>query len=160
MENGNSKTENNQWQVAWLLLVSGLAAFCFKLSGIWLQGEFWDIPTNYLVMADQLLHSEVVESFCLPTMVTSVGGLAIAWVILASKLAEKFSNKRKDLAFMVFALVYVVAVFVPAKIAGDKMWNKAQKVLQKHSAPRSVEAHPPIKSSSQTFLLRAFAPLR
>jgi hypothetical protein len=93
-------------------------------------------------MADQLLHSEVVESFCLPTIVASVGGLAITWVILASKLTQRFSSKRKNLIFTVFAVVYVIAVFIPAKIAGDKMWNKAQEVERKYNTPHSVGTNP------------------
>ena len=101
-----------------------------------MQGEFWDISTNYLVMADQILHSEVVESFCLPAIVTSIGGLAFAWVILASKLTEKLPSKRKNFVFIFFVIVYVVAIFGPAKIAGDKMWNKALKAEQKFNTPR------------------------
>ena len=136
------KTESAQRQIAWLVLACGFAATGFGLFGIWLQGSFWDISTNYLVMADQLLHSEVVESFCLPAIVTSAGGLTVTWVILASKLTEKFSSKQKNLTFLVFAFIYVVAVFVPAKIAGDKMWSKAQEVEKKYNTPRSVETKP------------------
>ena len=136
------KTEKCQRQIAWLVLFCGLSAIGFGLAGIWMQEMFWGITTNYLAMADQILHSEVVESFCLPTIVTSVGGLAIAWVILASKLTEKFSSKQKNFVFVVFAVAYVVAAFIPAKIAGDKMWNKAQEVERKYNTPRSVGTNP------------------
>ena len=129
----DSKTEKGQRQIAWLVLFYGLLLMAGGLFGVWVQGLFWDVATNYLVMADQLLHSEVVESFCLPTIVTSVGGFAIAWVILASRLTEKFSSKRRNFIFVVFAAVYVLAVFVPAKIAGDKMWSKAMKIEQKYN---------------------------
>jgi len=80
-----------------------------------------------------------VESFCLPTIVTSAGGLAVAWVILASTLTEKWSSRQKNLVFVVFAIAWVIVVFVPAKMAGDKMWTKAQEVEQKYNAPRSVK---------------------
>jgi hypothetical protein len=142
MKSEDLKAQRHQRQIAWFVLVYGFVVMCGGVFGIWMQGEFWDISTNYLAMADQLLHSEVVESFCLPTIVTSLGGLAIAWVILASKLTEKYSSKRKNLIFMIYAAVYVVAVFVPAKIAGDKMWNKAKEVEQKYNTPRSVGTSP------------------
>ena len=129
----DSKTEKGQRQIAWLILFYGLLLIAGGLFGVWMQEMFWDVSTDYLVMADQLLHSEVVESFCLPTIVTSVGGFAIAWVILASKLTEKISFKQRNFFFVVFALIYVLAVFVPAKIAGDKMWSKAVKIEQKYN---------------------------
>jgi hypothetical protein len=142
MKSEDIKTQKRQRQIAWFVLIYGFVVMGGGIFGIWMQGMFWDVSANYLVMADQLLHSEVVESFCLPTIVTSVGGLAIAWVILASKLTERFSSKRKNLIFVVFVVVYVVAVFVPAKIAGSKMWSKAQEVERKYNTPRSVGTNP------------------
>ena len=135
------KTGSNQKQIAWLVLVVGFLVISFGLFGVWLQSEFWDISTNYLVMEDQVLHSEVVESFCLPTIVTSIGGLAVAWVILASKLMGKFSLKQRNIIFVIFVFVYVLAVFIPAKIAGDKMWKKALEAERKYNTPRSVETN-------------------
>lgn len=132
------KTERSQRQIAWLVLFCGLSAAGFGLFGIWIQGNFWDITTNYLAMADTLLHSEVVESFCLPSIVTLLGGLAIAWVILASRLTGKYSPKWRNSAFIIFVVVYVLAVFIPAKIAGDKMWVKALQVEKQYNTPVGV----------------------
>lgn len=132
-------TESGQRQAARFVLFLGLCATGIGLAGVWMQGLFWDVSTNYLALRGQILHSEVVMSFCLPTIVTAAGGLAIAWVILASKLTEKFSSTQRNQAFIIFAFIFVLAVFVPAKVAGDKMWNKAleedRKFLQHPASP-------------------------
>ena len=125
------KTERSQRQIAYLAAYSGLffglLAMGAGIFGVWLQGGGMDDPTRYLSIADSLLPSEVIMGICLPAMVTTAGGLAIAWVILASKLTEKRSAKWKNLIFATFAIIYVIAIFIPGKIMGDKIWAKAAK---------------------------------
>jgi archaellum biogenesis protein FlaJ (TadC family) len=77
-------------------------------------------------IADCLCPEDIYLSICLPSLVILIGSLLISWVILASKLTEKFSATKRNVLLAVFAIAFLTALVVSSKIATDQDWARAR----------------------------------
>lgn len=114
------------------ILLLGVGLCLVGIFGVWLQSPFWEVTVNQPAMADMLIVSDVVMSFALPAMVTTLGGCLMSWVILASDLAERRWPNRKTRLFLVFTAAYLVLLFVSAQTGGSRLWEKARTTLDRH----------------------------
>ena len=104
--------------------------------------------TSLHMIADVLCPEDIYESICLPSLVILIGGLLVSWAILASKLTEKFSPKKKNILFAVFASIFLLAIMVTSKIASDQDWTRASAAADEYfknlqtNAPTSSPVKP------------------
>ena len=125
-------SEQNQRQFAWVALVFGLLMTAGGVFGIWMQGRMMYDGTPLHTIYDVLCLEEVYESICLAPLVTSVGVLLLSWVILASKLTEKFSAIKKNVWFGTFAAILLMVIMVSSRIAANQDWSRAESAVIKH----------------------------
>ena len=65
-------------------------------------------------------------SVTLASLAISIGGFSLSWVILASKLTEKFSAAKRNSLFVIFAIVFLAAIMIASTIATDQDWARAK----------------------------------
>jgi len=96
-------TARDRVMLSWLALVIGLLLTLGGLVGVWLQGRFYrgGFPTAATL-------GEVRSAFTLPAMITALGSLTIAGVILASRITSSWSPGRRLAVFICFG-VFVLA---------------------------------------------------
>ncbi len=104
------KSERSQRQIGYLLLGAGLIAVAGGVFGVWMQGRTMYEGTPLHLIYDALCPEDVYLSICLASLVTSIGVLLLSWVILASKLTEKFSAIKRNVLFTAFAVICLVAI--------------------------------------------------
>ena len=78
-----------------------------------------------------MIGPDVVLSFTLPALTTTSGALLISWVVLNSPLFVRLETRARNRVFLVFAILYLVAICIPAKIAGDRLWAHSSDALKK-----------------------------
>jgi len=77
-------------------------------------------------IADALCPQDIYLSVCLASLVILIGGFSLSWVILASKLTVKFTATKKNILFVVFTIVFLMAIMIASKIAANQAWARAQ----------------------------------
>ena len=120
------KSERSRRQIGYLALIAGLIAFAGGIFGLWIQGRIMYDGDSLVTIADVWTPQEIYLSICLPSLVISISGLLLSWVILASKLTEKISATKRNVLFAAFAVVFLVAIMVTSKIATDQDWARAR----------------------------------
>jgi hypothetical protein len=139
------KSERSQRQIGYLALVAGLIAVAGGVFGVWMQGRTMYDDTPLHIIADVLCPDEIYLSICLASLVTSIGGLLLSWVILASKLTETFSATKRNVLFAVFAIVLLAAIMVVSKIAPDQDWARASAAADEYF--KNLQTNAPTSSS-------------
>ena len=107
---------NTQIGAWWFVSLGGVVLTAGGLFGVWLQGRFYDggFPTAATV-------DEVRQAFTWPTAFTTAGSLIVAAAILASPLTATWPSSRRVVAFVVFALLVLVACTVCGHLAGSRV---------------------------------------
>ena len=107
---------NTQIGAWWFVSLVGVVLTAGGLFGVWLQGRFYDggFPTAATV-------DEVRQAFTWPTAFTTSGSLIVAAAILASPLTATWPSSRRVVAFVVFALLVLVACTVCGHLAGSRV---------------------------------------
>jgi hypothetical protein len=119
------KSERSQRQIGYLALIGGLTAGAGGIFGVWMQGRTMYSGDSLVNIADALCPQDIYLSVCLASLAILIGGFSLSWVILASKLTEKFSAARRNICFVVFTIVFLMAIIIASKIATDQDWAKA-----------------------------------
>jgi len=144
------KSERSQRLISYLVLFTGVVVVAGGVFGIWMQGRtmYNDMPLH--VIYDVLCPEDVYLSICLASSVTSVGILLLSWVILASKLTEKFSATKRNVLFASFAIVLLTAIMVASKIATDQDWARAKAATDEYFKNQltNAPASSPVKTES------------
>jgi hypothetical protein len=125
-------SERNKRQFGFLALFAGWFAVVLGSFGVWMQGRGMYDGNSLVNIADVLCPQDIYLSICLPSLVLSVGGLLVSWVILASNLTEHFSAKKRNVLFALFAVILMVAIMVPSKIATEQDWARATVAANEH----------------------------
>lgn len=120
------KSERSQRQIGYLGLVGGLIAAAGGIFGVWMQGRTMYDGESLVNIADVLCPQEIYLSICLASLAISIGGFSLSWVILASKLTERFSAAKRNILFAIFVAVFLAAILIASKIATDQDDARAQ----------------------------------
>ena len=142
------KSERSQRQIGYLALIGGLIAIVGGIFGVWVQGRAMYSGDSLVNIADVLCPQEIYLSVCLASLAISIGGFSLSWVILASKLTEKFSATKRNILFVVFAIVFLMAIMIDSKIATDQDWGRASSAADQYFKSLQTNAPPssPVKS--------------
>ena len=120
------KSERSQRQVGYVALIGGLTAVAGGIFGVWMQGRTMYEGDSLVNIADVLCPEEIYLSVTLASSAISIGGFSLSWVILASKLTEKFSAAKRNSLFVIFAIVFLAAIMIASTIATDQDWARAK----------------------------------
>ena len=120
------KSERSQRQVGYVALIGGLTAVAGGIFGVWMQGRTMYEGDSLVNIADVLCPEEIYLSVTLASLAISIGGFSLSWVILASKLTEKFSAAKRNSLFVIFAIVFLAAIMIASTIATDQDWARAK----------------------------------
>ncbi len=138
------KSERSQRQIGYLALIGGLIAIAGGIFGVWMQGRAMYSGDSLVNIADVLCPQDIYASVCLASLAISIGSFSLSWVILASKLTEKFSATKRNILFVVFVIVFLLAIMIASKIATNQDWSAAKvaeteyfKSLQTNTPPSS-----------------------
>ena len=112
------QTDEKQWSqypaaVGFMLNAVGIY-------GVWFQGDFW----GYLggAIRGNLEAGEVYFVLGLPAAVTVAGALLVAWVVLGSPVALKWSVRRRNTVFACYAVILLAGIGRAAVLGRHHLW--------------------------------------
>ena len=106
--------------LAWVILLLGALLTGGGLTGVWLQGLFYEkgFPTAATV-------GEVRNAFTWPTLFTTLGALTVGGILFGSPITLGWSSRRRWLVYVGF----VVLVLGAAALCGHVAANRVAKIL-------------------------------
>jgi hypothetical protein len=124
-----------QIQASIIALVCGAVLLLGGLFGIYYQGPFWASGFVEFMNAE-----EDAFALGLPCGVTLAGALVLSYVILASRLTESWSHRRRSGVFAVFSVAVLGACAIAAWLAGQVAGARLQKTEAPPSNPGFLAA--------------------
>lgn len=140
------KSDRSQRQIGYFTLVVGLITAAGGIFGLWMQGRIMYDGTPLHTIADVLCFQDIYASIFLPSFVILIGAFLLSWVILSSKLTEKFSATKRNVLFAVFAVVLLTAIMVTSKIAAGQDWARANAGANEYFKSKYPQTNAPASS--------------
>jgi hypothetical protein len=112
--------QTEEKQLSYGCIALGLVLNCGGVYGIWFQGDFWgqlggcirgnlNVDELYLVLGS-------------PAGATVAGTLLVAWALLGSPVALKWTGRRRNVAFACYAVIVVAAISLAAILGSHHLW--------------------------------------